>query len=176
MHDLPPNSVSALFKKPFMSDFDTKTNWMRSLPIVAAIVVIICVQTACDIWNQDGRSTQLESRLTLSLENVKKNHIQAPINLNHLFQEAWTKACFQSPYAEKTQFENGIGAKVSSYEYIADDYYVLWVFYGDSRQIWAKVHRVEVMDRDLTIGQPCTTPSSPWLYVVNRNGKLQYHF
>lgn len=155
---------------------DIKTNQMRSLSFAAAMVISVSGQTGCNVWNQNGRAAQLERQLNHVLEEVKKHNIHAPINLNHLFQQPWTKACFQSPYANKAQFENGVGIKVHSYEYVADDYYVLWVFYRDGRENWAKVHRVDVMDRDSTTGPICTVPSSPWLYVVNRNGKLKYHF
>lgn len=143
---------------------------------IVLIYAVLLNGAACSPEFNRRHDNELEQKLLSKLASARDTRYNSEVDLNTLFERPWIKACLQSPYLEKEAFEKAIGEKVSGYEYVGDDFYVLWVFYQDGSQAWAKIHRMSVMDKAAGVGPSWTTSATPKMYVSEFGEGRKFHF
>ncbi len=119
--------------------------------------------------------SNLERMLATRLIDFKQSN-ETSLDLTPIFGNQWEKICIQDPYMEQEYFEKHVAKKVRHYEYIADDFYTWWIFYGDGTAKWVQVNRAKVMDKHDKLGTQCTSLKNPRIYVANRSGVRSYYF
>jgi len=122
-----------------------------------------------------SRDTTLEIDLSKRLKEFRFSNAES-LDLRPIIGSDWEKVCIQSPYIDQPNFEKNVGRKVQGFEFISDDVHVLWVFYRDGKFRWARIPRMDVMDRHSKKGKGCTSIDRPYIYAADDGGTKKYFF
>ena len=137
----------------------------KALFLTSAVLLVGC----------SSRDANLEWVLKQKLIEFRQNNVEK-LDLRTIFGDKWEKACFQGPYEDQAHFEKVVGRNVRGFQYVVDTDHVFWVFFRDGTSRWARVPRMEVMDRHANIGTRCTGFDSPYLYAAVYAGTREYYF
>ncbi len=74
-------------------------------------------------------------------ERDNANGKDISIDLNKYSKEKILRICMQPPYCTKELMEERIGAKIDSFDFVDDKFFVLWVFTERPAPMKIKFHR-----------------------------------